>query len=175
MTNDDYAMEQQALATAWKQRTSALATRARSAAPWINQDGQPVGEYTHCLPAEFADGNLLPGNHGAIALFEELGIPWHCGIGDGPGNNLLSSQVQCVNALFAMVTEPERIVRAFGHLVDIAEVPEIEPGRHITFEYIGPTDYFEKAEASPASVAPSARASTRPSSTAPVSAPSSSR
>ena len=74
--------------------------------PWINQDGKPVGNYAHCLPPEYADANLLPGSHEAIELFRELGIPWHCGIDDGPGNHLLSRQVQCVNALMPMVARP---------------------------------------------------------------------
>jgi hypothetical protein len=63
MTNDEYAIEQQALAAAWKKRTPALWPAARKAAPWINQDGKPVGRYAHCLPAEHAIANLLPDNH----------------------------------------------------------------------------------------------------------------
>lgn len=144
MTNDTYAGEQRALAAAWKKRSPTLSDAAREPAPWINQDGKAVGRYAHCLPAEYATANLLPDAHAAIALFQDLGIRWHCGIGDGPGNNLLSSQVQCVNALMPMVGEPERIIRAFGSTVDIAEVLEIEPGRYLTFEYIGPSDYFDE-------------------------------
>ena len=41
-----------------------------------------------------------------------------------------------------MVADPERIKLAFGGVVDIAEVLPIEDGRFLTFEYIGPTDYF---------------------------------
>src|SRR3954451_3829240 len=149
MTDDTYAAEQQALAAAWKKRTALLWAPARRPAPWINQDGKPVGNYAHCLPPEHAADNLLPGAHEAIALFTELGIPWHCGIDDGPGHNLLSSQVQCVNALMAMVHEPERIIRAFGHVVDVAEVMQIEPGRYLTFEYIGPSDYFNEGAGKP--------------------------
>lgn len=149
MTNNDYAIEQRTLAATWKKRTPILCSPARQPAPWINQDGEPVGTYAHCLPSEFAEANLLPGNHEAIELFRELGIPWHCGIGEGPGNNVLSSQVQCVNALMPMVDEPERIVRAFGDLVDIAEVLQIEPGRYLTFEYIGSFDYFDEGAGKP--------------------------
>lgn len=149
MTKDDYAAQQQALAAAWKKRTPALWAPARASAPWINQHGKAVGHSAHCLPAEFAEVNLLPGNHDAIALFQELGIPWHCGIDEGPGNNLLSSQVQCVNALMPMVGDPARIVRAFGRFLDIAEVLQIEPGRYLTFEYIGPTDYFGEGAGRP--------------------------
>jgi len=149
MKKDEYASEQKALAAAWKKRTPTLWTPARRAAPWINHDGQPIGMYDYCLPADMADANLLPGNDDAIDLFLELGIPWHCGIGNGPGNNLLSSQVQCVNALLPMTHDAGRITRAFGGVVDIAEVLEIEPGRNLTFEYIGPTDYFSEGKGQP--------------------------
>jgi len=79
---------------------------------------------------------------GAIALFDDLDIPWHDSVAGGPSNHLRDSQVQCVNALFAMVTDPDRIKRAFGHVVDIAEVLPIEPDQFLTFEYIGPVDFF---------------------------------
>jgi len=52
---------------------------------------------------------------------------WHAGVGSGPSNHLLSSQVQCTNALGQMVTDPERIARAFG--LGVGEVLQIEPGR----------------------------------------------
>lgn len=144
MTNDDYAIEQQALAATWKKRTPVLWPAARQPAAWINQYGKRIGNFAHCLPPEHAQANLLPENYEAIELFEDLRIPWHCGVGNGPGNNLLSSQVQCVNALMPMVHDPARIARAFGGVVDISEVLQIEPDRYLTFEYIGPTDYFNE-------------------------------
>jgi len=48
-----------------------------------------------------------------------------------------------------MVHDQDRIIRAFGHLIDIAEVLEIEPGRLLTFEYIGPDDYFGEGMGKP--------------------------
>ena len=106
--------------------------------------------YEFCLPAAYASHNLLPGvRQPALELFRELGIPWHAGVGDGPGNHLLSSQVQCVNALMAMVTDPHRITSAFGGVLDIGEVLEIEPGRFLTFEYNGPTDFFNESPGRP--------------------------
>ena len=79
--------------------------------------------------------------------------------------------MQCVNALFAMVADAERIKLAFGGAVDIAEVLPIEEGRFLTFEYIGPTDYFGEGSAvartSDGDGAPTAPASTPPSSTRP--------
>ena len=41
-----------------------------------------------------------------------------------------------------MVADSSRLVRAFKELLGTAEVLEIEPGRYLTFEYIGPEDYF---------------------------------
>lgn len=164
MTNNSYARHQQVLAAAWKQRTPTLPSAARAAAPWINQDGQPVSPttntttsddtpvvrgYAHCLPAHHAMRNLLPEAREAVELFADLKIAWHCGIDGGPGNNLLSSQVQCVNALMAMVHDPARIKRAFGDVVDIAEVLPIEDDRYLTFEYIGPVDYFNEGAGKP--------------------------
>jgi len=56
-------------------------------------------------------------------------LMWHAGVGSGPSNHLLSSQVQCTNALGQMVTDPERIARAFGPTLGVGEVLQIEPGR----------------------------------------------
>ncbi len=67
--------------------------------------------------------------------------PWHAGVGGWPSNHLLSSQVQCVNALAPAVTSPDRLVRAFGDLLGVRRVLPIEPYRFVTFEYIGPRDY----------------------------------
>lgn len=134
-----YASEQNRQAVAWKQRTPALPGDARQPGHYRGQRGP----YPVCLPAEYASYNLLPEvRDGAMALFAELDIPWHDSVAGGPSNHLRDSQVQCVNALFAMVADADRIKRAFGRSVDIAEVLPIEDGRFLTFEYIGPTDYF---------------------------------
>ncbi|WP_207084750.1 hypothetical protein [Nocardioides sp. S5] len=149
MRTDEYTKDQRDLSVAWKLRTPTLWPAARQPAPWVNHRGDPVGMYDHCLPEEYAAANLLPEGQNAVDLFETLGIPWHCGVDGGPGNNLLSSQVQCVNALMPMVGGPDRIVRAFGNVLDIAEVLQIEPDRYLTFEYIGPTDYFNEGRGAP--------------------------
>ena len=145
-----YSTTQQVLAAAWKRTTATLPQDATSPARWINKDGQPQGNpLEYCLPPEHADLNLLPEvRTQTLDLFAELGIPWHAGVGDGPGNHLLSSQVQCANALGQMVTDPDRLVRAFGPFLDLGEVLQIEPGRYLTFEYIGPTDFFNEAPGS---------------------------
>jgi hypothetical protein len=139
---------ERARAGAWKARTATLPDAAKQPAPYVvRRDGSTdTARYDFCLPAEFADCTLLPeARPSALALFAELGIPWHASVHGGPGNNLLSSQVQCVNALAQMMHDPSRLVRTFGDLLGTAEVLEIEPGRYLTFEYIGPEDFFHEA------------------------------
>lgn len=137
-----YAAEHNRLAIAWKRRTATLPEGARVPGHYSRQ-GKLDGPYPVCLPMKYAAHNLLPEvRTGALALFAELDIPWHDSVAGGPSNHLRDSQVQCVNALFAMVSDPARIKRAFGRALDIAEVLQIEDGRYLTFEYIGPTDYF---------------------------------
>lgn len=123
----------------WKRRTATLPAEAKASGVYPKLSKV----YPICLPVEFAAHNLLPEvRDEAIDLFNELDIPWHDSVAGGPSNHLRDSQVQCVNALFAMVADPRRIKLAFSHVVDIAEVLAIEDGRFLTFEYIGPTDYF---------------------------------
>ena len=142
-----YSDEEKSRAAAWKCATLTLPAAAKVPTPYIGKDGTAgPRQYEFCLPAESAALSLLPEvRESALALFAELGIPWHAGVDGGPSNHLLSSQVQCVNALGQMVNDPSRIVRAFGDLLGIAEVLPIEPGRYLTFEYIGPTDFFGEA------------------------------
>lgn len=122
--------------------------QAKVAAPYVTKIGAGANRphYDFCLPPEFAYLSLLPEVRDiAISMFKELGISWHKGIGDGPSNHLLSSQVQCVNALGQMVKDPARIIAAFGSLVDTTKVEEIEPGHYLTFEYIGEEDLLNEA------------------------------
>jgi hypothetical protein len=141
-----YTAEQRTQAAAWKARTGCLPMSARDAAPYLTKSGSTEGPaHDFCLPVASANLNLLPEVRAqALSLFGELGIPWHAGVGAGPSNHLLSSQVQCVNALGQMVTDPERIMRAFGSLLGIERVLEIEARRFLTFEYNGPKDYFDE-------------------------------
>lgn len=142
-----YAETERARAAAWKQATVTLPPEAKHPAAYVGKDGNAHGpSYEFCLPPEYADHSLLPEiRSGALDLFRELGIPWHAGVNGGPSSHLLSSQVQCVNALAQMVHDPERLIRAFADPLDTAEVLPIEPGRYLTFEYIGPADYLGEA------------------------------
>lgn len=124
----------------WKASTEALPETARPAAPY-GRSGEK--EYEFCLPLEHAELNLLPEvREVGLEFFRDENVAWHKSVDGGPSNHLLSSQVQCVNALGAMVHDPARIVSAFAGPLGTADVLEIEPGRHLTWEYIGPTDFF---------------------------------
>jgi hypothetical protein len=139
-----YTERERRRCSAWKSRTQTLPEPARVPAPYVGKTGhRGATSYDFCLPAEHAELNLLPEvRQPVLALFADAGIPWHAGIDGGPSNHLLSSQVQCANALGQMIEDPSRLVRAFGDRLGIDEVLEIEPGGFLTFEYIGPADFF---------------------------------
>ena len=142
-----YAQQQRDMAVLWKSKSPDLPDAARAPAAWRDQQGLTDGVLREwCLPDALADHNLLPGvRQQALRLFSDLGIPWHAGIAGGPGNHLLSSQVQCANALTGMVDDADALREAFASAVQVGDVLEIEPGRLLTFEYIGPTDFFGEA------------------------------
>lgn len=146
-----YTDDERLRAAAWKSWSTTLPDAARAPAPYMSKTGTTGGRaYDFCLPPEHAALSLLPEvRDDALALFAELGIPWHAGVDGGPSNHLLSSQVQCVNALGQMVRDPDRLRRAFGPLLDTAEVLQVEPGRFLTFEYIGDTDHFDEGKGRP--------------------------
>src|SRR5439155_12770400 len=92
---------------------------------------------------EFADYNLLPDvRENALRMFAAEHVQWHEEIHSHPSNHLLDSQVQCVNALAPGLHDGDFVKSAFGDVLPIAEVIEIEPGRTLTFEFIGARDYL---------------------------------
>ena len=144
----DFISVERERASAWKLASITIDQQAKVAAPYVAKIGSGANRphYDFCLPPEFAYLSLLPEVRDiAIPMFKKSGISWHKGIGDGPSNHLLSSQVQCVNALGQMVKDPTRIIAAFGPLVGTTKVEEIEPGHFLTFEYIGEKDLLNEA------------------------------
>jgi hypothetical protein len=132
VNNSTYQDRARAAAVAWKLRSDVLPDDARADGPYQRTDEV----YPFCLPTAFARHNLLPEAAGAVEFFAARGIQWHRGVGDGPTTHLVSSQVQCVNALYPMTADPGLIVRAFGEELDIAEVTELDQA-FLTFEYNG--------------------------------------
>lgn len=147
-----FASAENARQARWKATTADLPDDARRPGKVRNRLGDLV-DVDHVLPVEHAAHNLLPEvRASALALFSELDIDWHQGTAAGPSAHLRSSQVQCVNALAAMCTDPSRIVKAFGGVLDIAsirdfgEIDPAEAGRHLTFEFIGAKDHLNEGK-----------------------------
>jgi hypothetical protein len=129
-------------AIAWKASTPMLSEAARAPGQYRRR-GRPI---PICLPTEHAAENLLPEvRTDALQIFADIDARWHDGIGAGPSNHLLDSQVQCVNALAPMASRPSLIVAAFGDVLQIEEVLPIEGDRYLTFEYVGIANVLNEA------------------------------
>ena len=125
------------------------AERWKAASPFLPDSARPDGTYgsrkttyPFCLPRDQAPHNLLePVRDEALRVFEKEHIAWHQGVGGGPTNHLVSSQVQCVNAMGHLMRDEERLRRAFAGVLDLGRVDAIEEDRLVTFEYVGPTRF----------------------------------
>ncbi|MFM7687298.1 MAG: PGN_0703 family putative restriction endonuclease [Actinomycetota bacterium] len=107
-----------AAAIEWKASTSTLPPAAREPGAYRHYTSLPF-----CLPKQCSEFNLLPAARpDALSRFRAAGVPWHEGVSGGPSNHLLSSQVQCANALAPFVSSPEALRRMFGGSLGIAEV-----------------------------------------------------
>lgn len=144
-------------AKSWKASTPTLPDGARAPGPYRQYPSLPF-----CLPREFAEFNLLPqARSGGLSRFEAAGIPWHDGVSGGPSNHLLSSQVQCVNALVPFVGDPDALRRIFAASLPIAEVLPFaaHTGRghlsphdatdHVVFEWQGLDNHLHEWKGTP--------------------------
>lgn len=137
---------------AWKHDPiSSLPDEARRPGQVRTRQGVEV-DIDYALPIASAAHNLLPEvRQPVLDLFWKHRIAWHQGTTAGPTAHLRSSQVQCLNALGQMMSQSERIRRAFGTALDVAEVRDFgsidpaEAGRFLTFEFTGSSDYFGEA------------------------------
>jgi hypothetical protein len=147
---DTFVIRARRRASQWKSATPTLPEAARGPAAYLRDGCTPQGMYPFCLPAGYASYNLLPDvRAGALRVFAAKGIAWHAETALGPTNHLLSSQVQCVNALEPMAHDPARIVAAFGAVLPIGEPLPIEGDRYVTYEWIGEADYLGEADGGP--------------------------
>ncbi len=144
-----YIARHNAAGAAWK---ATLPQAARAPGLVKNRAGEDV-ERDYLLPDEHADLNLLPEvRDDVLRLFTAQKISWHQGKDGHPSTHTRSSQVQCVNALGQMMDGPDRIVAAFGQVLDIAEVRDLgeidprEKGLSLSFEFIGETDYLSEGK-----------------------------
>jgi hypothetical protein len=133
-------------AAAWKAADTALPPEAKVPASY---DGK-TAPLPFVLPEAHRWLNLLPeAREIARTRFEAAAIDWHGG-GDGPNPHLLSSQVQCLNALAPLVDRPVDLARWLGGFLPVAEVipfggqteSPYDATDHVVFEWQGLVDHL---------------------------------
>lgn len=144
---------------AWKTSTETLPEDARGAGTtWVEQRGGRVerGPFPICLPASFADRNLVPAVRAdALRRFDRHGIEWH-GWTPGPeeqcwpSTHLLDSQAQCVNVLLTLAAKPELLLNVVRRVApDATDLVDVEDAGPLAFEWIGGEDYLGEARGRP--------------------------
>jgi len=156
-SDNEFVRAARKAAITWKASSTALPDHARG-----------PGEYRRwpslqfVLPRDDATYNLLPEARSVgLQRFAAAGIPWHDGDGS-PSNHLLSSQVQCVNALAPFVDRPDALAAIFGTVLPISEVLPFGAGEcegatlspfdstdHVVFEWQGLANYLHEWSGAP--------------------------
>ena len=142
-------------ASKWRESTTTIPDEHRSPGDYRKWKG-----LSFCLTPEARVFNLLPSARDlALPRFSAAGIPWHDGSDGLPSNHLLSSQVQCVNALSSFVGRPDALAEMFRGVLDVSEVlPFAGTGAaatpydwadHVVFEWPGAIDYLGERSGSP--------------------------
>ena len=133
-------------AVSWKATTPLLPELARQ--PGRYEDRPGLLDYV--LPDEYRYLNLLPEARDiAESRFAAAGIRWH-GDGRGPNPHLLSSQVQCLNALAPLVARPDQLAAWLSTRLPVAEVipfgadtaSPFDRDDHVVFEWQGLVDHL---------------------------------
>ncbi len=132
-------------AEAWKQSTPLLTDTARAAGLYNHR-----GPYPFVLPADHAWDNLLPdAREVARTRFAAAGIHWHGNQGH-PNPHLLSSQIQCLNALAPLVDRPDALASLLRPVLPVAEAlpfgattpSPFDATDHVVFEWQGLVDHL---------------------------------
>lgn len=144
-------------AMAWKATSAALPDEARAPGRYRQYPSLPF-----CLPEGFTTHNLLPDARDiALERFEAAGIPWHDGVSGGPSSHLLSSQVQCANALAPFVDDPAALKAMFGDALPICRVlpfgaveghghvSPFDATDHVVFEWQGLDNHLSEWKGKP--------------------------
>lgn len=140
-------------AAEWHATSDALSEECRV---WGTYRGG--GPYAFCLPVACSLDNLLPETREiSLERFRAAGIPWHDGIKGGPSNHLLSSQVQCANALAPFVADPDALKTIFCSVLPIdlvipfgcASTSPFDLTDHVVFEWPGLADYLGEHPGAP--------------------------
>lgn len=143
-----FVAQERAAAAAWKASSPLLPDAARDPAPYEGKGRS----YPFVLPIEHCWLNLLPeAREIASSRFEAAEIRWHSG-GIQPNSHLLSSQVQCLNALAPFVDDPGALAAIFGAVLPINEVlpfgsttsSPYDATDHIVFGWLGLNSYLNE-------------------------------
>jgi hypothetical protein len=135
-------------AASWRESTPTISDADRAAGIYRQGRARP-----YCLSHEARSFNLLPEARGhALERFSAADIPWHDGVNGQPSNHLLSSQVQCANALAPLVADPGALASIFGGMLSIDRVLPFHGtgpaatlfdwNDHVVFEWAGASDYL---------------------------------
>lgn len=107
-------------AVRWKMSTDFLPDAARRPAPFFEREGDHPRDV--CIPAEFAELNVLPAARTVgIEFFSRNEIKWQGGGLGQPSNHLLSSLVQCVNVLAPFMSDADAVAQLFKPWLPVAE------------------------------------------------------
>lgn len=143
-----FRSDAEATAIRWKLTTDLLPDAARLPGPV-----KRGGSYDFCLPREFARYNVLPEAAAAFDWFATARIAWHDSVDGGCTNHLLSSQVQCVNALAPLAYDPASLAACFHSVLDIDEPLPVgateAPDALVAFEWIPDTDLLGEWRSQP--------------------------
>ena len=109
-------------------------------------DGGEAGPFPFVLPSQYSKENIFAGiREDALDYFAEAGIKWHMGVGDGPSNHMLDSQVCAVNFLFALQRQPATLLKAVTEIYnDAVEMVPITNNSYVEFEWIGTANYLNE-------------------------------
>jgi hypothetical protein len=132
----------------WMSATDLVPDEAKVGAQYGGKG--PIRDFV--LPSAYQWQNLLPeARDVARTRFSAAAIHWH-GDDDGPNPNLLSSQIQCLNALAPLVDRPEDLARWFGSVLPIDQVipfgaeteSPYDATDHVVFEWQGLHDHLNE-------------------------------
>jgi hypothetical protein len=102
-----------------------------------------------CLSQHLSEENLYSGfRNAALAYFKNAEITWHQAINGKPTNHLCSSQVCCVNFLYAFADQPEALAHLlrplYPNLKQMLPMDEDSPNHYVEFEWIGKKNYLNE-------------------------------
>lgn len=136
----------------FKSQETTQQAKFKQTSSYFSQIAKPDGIYRKkprdfCLPQNVSEENLYSEfRDSAIGYFKNAGISWHQGIKGKPTNHLCSSQVCCVNFLYAFVDQPTALADLLRPLYpDLKKMLVMDrPNHSVEFEWIGAKNYLNE-------------------------------